>query len=76
MNNAEMAVTLNNNTVKVMTIHASKGLEAKNVIVVGAKFYSDEEKRISYVAATRAKHNLVWYKVPTKKQTKKISSWE
>lgn len=76
MNNAEMAVTLNNNTVKVMTIHASKGLEAKNVIVVGAKFYSDEEKRISYVAATRAKHNLLWYKVPTKKQTKKISSWE
>lgn len=77
MNNAEMAVALNNNTVKVLTIHAAKGLEAKNVIVVGAKYYSDEEKRISYVAATRAKNNLLWYKIGTKKTpTKKITSWE
>jgi superfamily I DNA/RNA helicase len=77
MNNAEMAVALNNNTVKVMTIHAAKGLEAKNVMVIGAKYYSDEEKRISYVAATRAKNNLIWYKIPNKKDfKKKIQSWE
>lgn len=77
MNNTEMAVTLNNNTVKVLTIHAAKGLEAKNVIVVGAKYYSDEEKRISYVAATRAKNNLLWYKIANKKTpSKKIESWE
>ena len=74
MSNTEMEVSLNNDTIKVLTIHAAKGLEANNVVVVGAKFYSDEEKRISYVAATRAKNRLFWYNVKTKK--KKIMSWE
>lgn len=74
MSNTEMEVSLNNNTIKVLTIHAAKGLEANNVVVIGPKFYSDEEKRISYVAATRAKHKLFWYTVKTKK--KKVVSWE
>jgi superfamily I DNA/RNA helicase len=47
-------------TVKVLTIHTSKGLEADNVIVVGARFFNVEEKCINYVAATRAKKLLVW----------------
>lgn len=38
----------------------SKGLEASNVIVVGARRYNKEERRISYVAATRAKQRLFW----------------
>ena len=63
------------NTVKVLTIHTSKGLEAKNVAVVGARFSNLEEKCISYVAATRAKELLVWtHKVRSNKP--KIENWE
>jgi len=50
--------------VKIMTIHKSKGLEFENVIIYGLednkfpKVDSDEEKRLYYVAITRAKNNL------------------
>lgn len=55
-----------NNVVKLMTIHGSKGLEFDNVFVVGiedGKFPSDksdikEEARLMYVAVTRPKNNL------------------
>ena len=47
--------------VKVLTIHQSKGLESKYVMVYGAKFYNDEERRIDYVAATRAEELLIWF---------------
>ena len=48
------------NTVKVLTIHTAKGLEAKNVIVIGAHYKDVEERCLCYVAATRAKDLLVW----------------
>ncbi|MCB0516802.1 MAG: UvrD-helicase domain-containing protein [Chitinophagales bacterium] len=61
----------NPETVKLMTIHAAKGLEFKNVFVVGMEeelFPSrmslssrdelEEERRLFYVAATRAEENL------------------
>lgn len=48
------------NRVKLLTIHSSKGLQQKNVIVIGAKTCSNEERRISYVAATRAENSLYW----------------
>lgn len=51
---------MNENTVKVLTIHTAKGLEAENVIVIGARFRDVEERCVSYVAATRAKNLLVW----------------
>lgn len=38
----------------------SKGLEFPRVIVVGAKTFNFEERRIAYVAATRAKEALYW----------------
>jgi DNA helicase II / ATP-dependent DNA helicase PcrA len=57
--------------IKLLTIHASKGLEAKNVFVAGmtqgvfpsSKSYVSEEhleaeKRLLYVAVTRAEENL------------------
>ncbi|MCD5390235.1 MAG: UvrD-helicase domain-containing protein [Candidatus Pacebacteria bacterium] len=60
------------NTVKLMTIHASKGLEFKHVFVVGLeqglfpsdrddsknKHEDEEERRLCYVAFTRAKKVL------------------
>lgn len=68
LSNSELQNRLNQNTVKVLTIHTSKGLENKNVVVIGAQFYSDSERRVSYVAATRAKQILVWIQ---KKKRKK-----
>lgn len=65
---------MKDNTVKVLTIHCAKGLEANNVAVQGAMFYNDEERRVSYVAATRAKHLLIWFNKPKKKK-KKVTSW-
>lgn len=59
-----------NNFVTLMTVHASKGLEFKNIFILG---FNDEifpsgrsildgtiaeERRIAYVAMTRAKENL------------------
>lgn len=60
------------NTVKLMTIHASKGLEFSHVFVVGleqglfpsqrdgdqSKHEEEEERRLCYVAFTRAKDKL------------------
>lgn len=56
----EIYSRMEDNTVKVLTIHSAKGLEAKNVIVVGANPYNPEESRLCYVAATRAQDHLYW----------------
>ena len=62
---------MHENTVKVLTIHTAKGLEADNVIVIGARFRDVEEKCVSYVAATRARNLLVWTtkRKPKRQQT-------
>lgn len=52
------------NRVKILTIHVAKGLEWPNVIVVGAQYFNLEERKISYVAATRAQDNLYWCPSP------------
>lgn len=77
------------NTVKVLTAHASKGLENKNVAVIGLFFplkdsnFNEEDKeklRLAYVAVTRARDYLVW--VRKKRRTKRAKqinlamSWE
>lgn len=56
----------NNNVIKLMTIHASKGLEFKHVFLIGiedGKFPHKksnlvDEARLFYVGTTRAKENL------------------
>ncbi|MBP9758138.1 UvrD-helicase domain-containing protein [Candidatus Dojkabacteria bacterium] len=61
----------NNNSVTLMTVHSAKGLEYDSVFLVGmeemlfphSRSYSDpkemeEERRLAYVAVTRAKKNL------------------
>ena len=56
----ELATLMTSNRVKVLTIHSAKGLENKNVIVTCARLYNEEERKISYVAATRAENALYW----------------
>jgi len=68
---AELNAKMKENTVKILTIHSAKGLENDHVIVIGARAYNDEEKRICYVAATRAKETLIW--MTNKPQKKKYS---
>lgn len=75
-NNEELNALMQSNNVKVLTIHSAKGLEAKNVIVIGAKCFNIDEKKIAYVAATRAENQLYWCPSiatgkPYKKQTTK-----
>lgn len=77
LDNKELNKKMKENTVKVLTIHTAKGLEAKNVIVIGAKFFSIEERCVSYVAATRARDLLVWTRMPNKtRKANMISNWE
>lgn len=77
LNNAELNRKMKANTVKVLTIHSAKGLEANNVVVIGPRFYNLEERCISYVAATRARDLLVWTRMPNKTRKQKIvNSWE
>lgn len=77
LDNKELGKKMKENTVKVLTIHTAKGLEAKNVIVIGAKFFNVEERCVSYVAATRAKDLLVWTRMPNRaKRNNMTSNWE
>lgn len=63
------------NTVKVLTIHTAKGLEANNVIVIGTRWNDAEERRINYVAATRARDLLVWTRTPSRRKKPATSYW-
>lgn len=70
----ELDERMKENSIKVLTVHTSKGLEANNVIVYGSLWRNDEEIRINYVAATRAKNLLIWMNKINK--PKKLESWE
>lgn len=58
---------MNYNSVKLLTVHTAKGLEAKNVILYGSAFslnvpkyrVNEEERKVMYVGITRAKDSLV-----------------
>ena len=70
LDNHELRDKLKANTIKVLTAHSAKGLENKNVVALGIKPYWDEERRVAYVAATRAMNLLIWVfstKQPQKK---------
>jgi len=74
-------VPINSGVINLMTIHTAKGLEFDTVFVVGANegllphqmSYKDEngieeERRLMYVAMTRARHNLYlnFYSLPSR----------
>lgn len=68
LDNKGLKEKMRENTVKVLTIHTAKGLEADNVVVIGARYRDIEEKCVNYVAATRARNLLVWaYKTNSRK---------
>ena len=73
---------MNSNTVKVLTIHSAKGLEAKNVMVYGALYYSKSEVCTTYVAMTRAKDRLYMLTAPKRREISKsktktnVINWE
>lgn len=74
---SELNEKMKDNTVKILTVHAAKGLEAPNVYVIGCAPYSAEEACVCYVAATRARDLLVWTKPQKKKKSRlKVSNWE
>lgn len=60
LDNSELDQLMASDKVKVLTIHSAKGLQAPKVIVIGAKLYNLEERKIAYVAATRAESVLYW----------------
>lgn len=65
------------NTVKILTVHSAKGLENNNVIVVGVKPFYNDERRVAYVAATRARNLLIWVRsLKTNKEKQKMNNWE
>lgn len=71
----ELVERMKANTVKVLTIHSAKGLEWDYVAVIGAKTWSDEECNVAYVAATRARDGLLWFK-PAPKRRIYTKNWE
>lgn len=72
----EIEEQLNNNIIKILTIHSAKGLESDNVLVLNSVYYDDESRRLYYVAATRARNLLVWNKLREKKANVKTINWE
>ena len=69
--NSELDNIMASDRVKVLTIHSSKGLENKSVIVVGARTYNEEERKIAYVGATRAENTLYWCPTIAKRNVRK-----
>lgn len=66
MSLADLKRHMNSNRVKILTVHVSKGLEVKNVLLYGnfpvkcPNYMRDEEERkVMYVGITRAKENLI-----------------
>lgn len=63
----ELTKIMNSNTVKLLTVHASKGLENKKVLIYGNfqvqppkyKRVNSEERKVFYVAITRAMDKLI-----------------
>lgn len=72
----ELVEKMKQDTVKVLTVHSAKGLEWDNVIVIGMRFSPAEERNVCYVAATRARENLIWMYGGTKyKQKSKVRTY-
>lgn len=64
----ELKRMMNENKVKLLTVHSSKGLEFDNVWAIDVQRpWGEEEPYIDYTAATRAKELLIWTKFKNKR---------
>ena len=71
----ELDQKLEENTVKVLTVHSAKGLEWDYVACIGLRLWNPEECRVSYVGVTRAKDGVLWMGAKKKKKAA-IANWE
>jgi len=78
LTNLQIEEKMNEDTIKVLTVHSAKGLAAPYVLSYNIRAYNDDEARVCYVSATRAKDFLIWAKTPPKKKKAKAKtfSWE
>ena len=76
LTNSQIEEKMNEDTVKILTVHSAKGLENKCVLSYNIRAYNDEEARLCYVAATRARDCLLWVRTPKKKKKNRMTSWE
>ena len=77
LTNSQIQERLKENTLKILTVHSAKGMEAPCILSYNIRAYNDEEARLCYVSATRARDFLIWAKMPSKKKRKKkIVNWE
>lgn len=61
--------------VKVLTAHSAKGLAWDHVAVYDLRWWNDEEIRINYVAATRARKSLLWMSKAKRKKGPRTYEW-
>ena len=77
LTNSQIEEKMNENTIKVLTVHSAKGLAAPYVLSYNIRAYNDDEARLCYVSATRAKDFLIWAKMPPKKKKRNtVVNWE
>lgn len=77
LTNAQIQDRLNADTVKILTVHSAKGLESPCVLSYNIRAYNDDEAKVCYVSATRAKDFLIWAKMPPRRKKKSnIVNWE
>lgn len=78
LTNSQIEERLKENTIKVLTVHSAKGLESKYVLSYNIRAYNDDEAKVCYVSATRARDFLIWAKMPPKKRKKSTGTvnWE
>lgn len=77
LTNAQIQDRLKENTIKILTVHSAKGMEAPYILSYNVRAYNDDEARLCYVSATRARDFLIWAKMPPKKKKKsRVVSWE
>ena len=77
LTNSQIQDRLNADTVKVLTVHSAKGLESKCILSYNIRAYNNDEAKVCYVSATRARDFLIWAKMPPKRKKKNgMTSWE
>ena len=70
LTNSQIEEKMNEDTVKILTVHSA-------VLAYNIRAYNDNEAKVCYVAATRARDFLLWAKMPPKKKKKnRMTSWE